>query len=212
MNQTSFKPIKFQYLACIQYLKHNLTNDIDKYVYTIELREVLLASLIKRFDQLIKDDDLYVISTFLDPKFGINAFPDDMKEKVKRCVKKQMLTKADDNTAITISTKVSNKEQERNNNYIIYSSTNNSTPTKLDQKDVTIDAYIEMLKTNDTKNPLLFWKKYEFTFLCLSELAKKYLSVSASSACVEMMFSISGHIFSLKRRSLGIQFLWIWFG
>ena len=36
----------------------------------------------------------------------------------------------------------------------------------------------------------------------LSQLAKKYLSVQASSAACERIFFIAGHIFSLKRRRL----------
>jgi len=36
----------------------------------------------------------------------------------------------------------------------------------------------------------------------MSLYAKKYLGIQASSAAVERMFSISGHIFSLKRRRL----------
>ena len=49
------------------------------------------------------------------------------------------------------------------------------------------------------------FREFLSNFLPLAELAKKYLSVPASSACVERMFSIAGHIFSLKRRRLGIQ-------
>jgi hypothetical protein len=36
-------------------------------------------------------------------------------------------------------------------------------------------------------------------------LAKKYLGVPASSASAERMFSISGHIFSSKRRRMGAK-------
>ena len=47
----------------------------------------------------------------------------------------------------------------------------------------------------------------------LAELAKKSISVPASTACVEGMFSIVGHTFSLRRRRLGIQvlmdFVWV---
>ena len=52
---------------------------------------------------------------------------------------------------------------------------------------------------------LEFWWQNEKNVLPLAELAKNYLSVPASSACVERMFSIAGHIFSLKHRRLGIQ-------
>jgi len=50
---------------------------------------------------------------------------------------------------------------------------------------------------------LLFWKKYEYLFPALAPLAKKFLGVPASSASVERMFNISGHIFSNKRRRTG---------
>ena len=43
----------------------------------------------------------------------------------------------------------------------------------------------------------------------LALLARKYLSVQASSASVERMFSIAGHIFSVKRRRLGIKFFFL---
>ena len=46
------------------------------------------------------------------------------------------------------------------------------------------------------------WRK---VFPSLSRLARKYLSVQASSAECERMFSISGHIFSLKRRRMSIN-------
>jgi len=56
------------------------------------------------------------------------------------------------------------------------------------------------------KPALNFWRNHELIFPSLALLAKKYLSVQASSAAVERMFSLAGHIFSLKRRRLGIKF------
>ena len=37
------------------------------------------------------------------------------------------------------------------------------------------------------------------------QLAKKFLGVQASSACVQRMFSIAGHIFTNKRRRTGVK-------
>ena len=39
----------------------------------------------------------------------------------------------------------------------------------------------------------------------LAKLAQKYLGVPATSAAVERMFSISGHILNNKRRTTGVQ-------
>ena len=65
-----------------------------------------------------------------------------------------------------------------------------------------------------------FLKRPKFTFhpvskidlineIRIENLARKYLSVPASSAWVERMFSFLGHIISLKRRRLGIQFFMV---
>jgi hypothetical protein len=55
------------------------------------------------------------------------------------------------------------------------------------------------------KDALLFWKLHDQKFHILSTLAKKYLGVPASSASVERMFSISGHILSSKRSSMSVR-------
>ena len=39
----------------------------------------------------------------------------------------------------------------------------------------------------------------------LSDLAKKYIGVQAASVGPEDMFSISGHLFSSKRRKMGVK-------
>ena len=81
---------------------------------------------------------------------------------------------------------------------------------KKDSKDMLLDSNLYALKLNDHVEkritcPLAFWKENENFFLPLAELTRKYLSVPASSACEERMFSIAGHIFCLKRRRLGTQ-------
>lgn len=49
---------------------------------------------------------------------------------------------------------------------------------------------------------LNFWKEKESRWLCLSKVAKKVLGVPASSSGCERMFSIAGHVHSLKRRRM----------
>ena len=76
---------------------------------------------------------------------------------------------------------------------------------KIDQIETEINEYVNLSSTPNTKNknkPLLFWKENQNRFPILAKLAKKYLGVQASSAAVERLFSIAGHIFSLKRRKL----------
>ena len=68
-----------------------------------------------------------------------------------------------------------------------------------------VESYLRSAKGSDL-SALDFWKAHEKTYPHLASLAKKYLSVPAASAAIERMFSIAGHIFSLKRRKLGILF------
>ena len=68
-----------------------------------------------------------------------------------------------------------------------------------------LDDYIQSVNTNKLKDPLEFWKFNESKWPYLAKLAKKYLGVQASSAAVERMFSISGHIYSVKRRRMSIK-------
>ena len=62
-----------------------------------------------------------------------------------------------------------------------------------------IDTYIgEECDTSDA-NPLLYWKENENKFPILAKLATKYLSVPASSAPVERLFSIASKVFRPDR-------------
>lgn len=62
-----------------------------------------------------------------------------------------------------------------------------------------IREYLETPCTSGDSNPLEFWKGHEPSYPILSRLAKRYLSVPASSAPVERIFSIGGKIFGSDR-------------
>lgn len=51
-------------------------------------------------------------------------------------------------------------------------------------------------------DPLKWWQTHQEMFPNLSILAKKYLSVNASSVNSERLFSIAGHIVTKRRSSL----------
>jgi hypothetical protein len=70
----------------VKYLRENLlfkddNNQAIKYNFTNKLRKVLLKSLDKRFGTLV-NGDLFLVSTFLDPNFGLGASHKDIQEIV----------------------------------------------------------------------------------------------------------------------------------
>ena len=74
-----------------------------------------------------------------------------------------------------------------------------------DDLDTQIASYTQFVAETNYDDPLVFWKIHETKWTNLSSLAKKYLGVQATSASVERMFNISGHIFSIKRRRLSVR-------
>lgn len=60
-------------------------------------------------------------------------------------------------------------------------------------------SYVTKNWKNEGLSCLSFWKTNEERWPALATLAKRLFSVPATSANVERMFSVSGHIFSSKR-------------
>ena len=71
--------------------------------------------------------------------------------------------------------------------------------------DLLIEDYVQIISNGSFNDALGFWKTYEKTWPLLAELAKRYLGVPATGASNERDFSISGHIFSNKRRNMGLK-------
>jgi hypothetical protein len=193
---------------CIQYLKMGLKSNLNDAKYTQQLRRNLINSIETRFDDLI-ESDLCLISTVLDPNFGIDAFEPDKKSIVKSRLKK-LLQKMTVSTESTFNNHLKNNRpvvQQRKPNYIFHteSSVSCSLIPRFDELDSKIEEFFNIVKSADDIDPLIWWKANESRFLTIADLAKKYLGVQASSAGPERMFSISGHIFAEKRRRLGVR-------
>ena len=107
-------------------------------------------------------------------------------------------------TVSTISTKQT-VETIRENNYLTFDDETSKTP--IDDLDTQIKEYFLLIETQEFKDTLLFWKLYHksHSFVNLAKLAQKVLGVPATSADVERMFSLSGHILGPKRRTTGVS-------
>ena len=65
-----------------------------------------------------------------------------------------------------------------------------------------ITDYTRFTSNIECACPLVFWKANQSRWPNLAKLAQKVLGVPATSASVERMFSIAGHIFQPKRRRM----------
>ena len=91
---------------------------------------------------LFENDNVYVISTFLDPKFGLNAFPIDMKEKIRKCIRKLLVVPENNNL---IKEKEHRKDKERSDKYNKYMTIETEEAlslTQKDSKDILIDSFL----------------------------------------------------------------------
>jgi hypothetical protein len=196
---------------CIDFLKKKLILHLDMCEYSKQIREELLISLNDRFKNC-DQNETYVVASFLDSTFGLDVFEDNKKEMIKNKIKNLLEIERLKNEAKILTS--NNKEQsnlkkkdhdiviKRNNNFIFY---RKEESIENDDLESSIDEYIRAIKSTGFTCTLIFWKNNHLKFPELANLAKKYLGVPASSASAERMFSISGHIFSSKRRRMGAK-------
>jgi hypothetical protein len=90
-------------------------------------------------------------------------------------------------------------------------------PVNKDIIEYLVDKFINTVSSGEFKQcALLFWKAHEIKYKAIASIARRFLSVPASSAAVERILSISGHILSTKRTKMSIKlftnmaFLFIW--
>ena len=171
----------------ITLLKHELSVNTDS--YTKALREKLLESLERRFPDLLTQD-VYLVSTFLDPNFGLYILKDDQSFVLKlvtdlcEAVKRSSQQPSTPSSPVRSPTNITSKNKYR---YTFYNNTSISTQPELDETRKMIEEYVrvvndqqQLLKFDTHTNALEFWKKYESSFPILALLARKYLSVQVS--------------------------------
>ncbi len=68
-----------------------------------------------------------------------------------------------------------------------------------------IEEYLGAPPISENENPLRYWRRNDERFPILASLASRYLSLPATSASVERLFSVGGSIMRARRASLKIE-------
>ena len=143
-----------------------IVNDIEtthRCVYTKQLKKDLAASLEKRFAKLIEDNDVFIISTLLDPNFGKRAIPLFKRESAVHLLKLKLIKistcAVSETNIISNESKqniYSNAEKARERNYLFYDDSEKKVP--FDDLDSQIKEYFLLIENNKYKDALLFWR------------------------------------------------------
>jgi hypothetical protein len=147
---------------CIVSLRIKLNKDIDCMKYTKNLRKDLIASLDKRFGNLI-ENDLFLVSTYLDPFFGPKSFPLDKRNYVKLRLKYHLGLLCPNSTNNNSFDTVAIETNNRSSNFVFHD-VESSTINTFDDMDALIKHYSDHVTSKTYENPLLFWKCHKKQF------------------------------------------------
>ena len=186
----------------ISLLKMELIKDLNKYKYTAELRKTIVERICVRFGHILYND-VFLFATFLDPYCGPSSFPSHMRDDVVFRLKEHLLRCS--NSIIEQKTSQNKSKNSFRERFMRYDEEESQSESHESLISNTISDYMSCIKKitlDKNKTVLDFWRENESRWPSLASIAKKVLAVPASSAGVERMFSIAGHVFSLKRRRI----------
>ena len=185
-------------LPLIRQIKKNVKPNSDDTVLLKTLKEKILHSL-ERYDEVPLKEILQK-STFLDPRFRLYFFDDDVKDSVKKLVSNELKALHSKTNFVPLLNSPPRKRKKGLSALLDYGDSL-SDNTK-DQSEIEIERYLSLPKIGLDDDPLEWWKNYSSSFPSLSILSKKYLSMQGSSVPSERVFSKGGNVVNKKRCTL----------
>lgn len=178
-------------------LEHKLA-DIST-TYSNKMVSTLMSSLSRRLAQY-KSEDVYQIAAALDPRFKLrwSDTPVEMESKLLNYARKQNIETDQSNDHD--SSPPAKRSKCDNSGLFSF-----MTPSKERQRHVSGDI-VKMEVSQyliepciDGMDPLKYWEQNTDKFPILAKLARTYLTIPATSAPVERLFSIAGKFFRPDR-------------
>ncbi|XP_030016881.1 zinc finger BED domain-containing protein 1-like [Sphaeramia orbicularis] len=182
-----------------------------------ELTRQIKSDVLKYLNQKYSDSatqDLIDLASLLDPRFRTTYIEPDKIEKLRERAIAELCSMhyrgiqdthaADKDTSETESQVVELPAKMKKSLSSFFKKSPVEAETKTFDAKVKgeMSAYLLAPETDADSNPLKWWKLHETHFPRLSKLAKKYLSIPATSAPSERVFSTGGNIVTCTRACL----------
>ena len=182
-------------VICIRGLREVLKSLRE--TYNSKMVATLQASLEKQLSPYEEMDCMRLAAT-LDPRFKGNWCDDDELEVVKELIRTECAETLALGTRVpstsTMSSEV-NPPPAKRSRLLTFLKDRSSTPPQ----SCHISEYLQEPATDESCEPLRYWRENQHRFPALSKLACKYLAITASSAPVERLFSVAGKVFRPDR-------------
>jgi hypothetical protein len=179
------------------------TNQVE-YLPSVEtagLLERVRAAIYLSLDELWSiPTDTALIATFLDPRFKhFNWATNGERDKAKQLVK----TLYDE---LKVNLRVPDDAEDRNpegndDGDFFHDLEGNYAQTNVEEDDE-VSRYVMLRDIRVKEDPLIWWLNNRDNFPTLTQLARKYLSIPATSVPSERLFSDAGNHISAKRTRL----------
>lgn len=195
-------------------LKKYLEKDNELHRFVGTMKSELRKSISGRFDHKLHEE-WYTVATFLDPRFKLKIFPDDLKASIKATVidKISPLHIPQDNEANnprssaqpvqkTLQEKIHSSLWDCFSEISGEKASENTKSRTIPEHEVEIGLYLSMGLLGRKENPLKWWKTNKSVFPNLQKLARVYLCAPSSSVYSERLFSEAGNIHLPKRNRL----------
>ena len=188
-------------VPCVRGLKNNMKK--MQYTYNSKLVLALRESVEKRLT-LFEENDVYTTASALDPCFKLKWCNSDGEQKA---IKQHLISKAGATTKLTANLRPPPTKRQcvtEPDNLFDFMEESDPQTTFSDTSKITteVNVYLSQPCTDRHSDPLQFWKAQHGNFPTLSQLVPHHLSIPASSAPVERLFSIAGKVFRPERCSL----------
>ncbi|XP_041837691.1 E3 SUMO-protein ligase ZBED1-like [Melanotaenia boesemani] len=152
------------------------------------------------------------MATMLDPRFHAKYLrPEDTQAVKDRAVGEMILLLPGQSTSATEPSEMPPEsgpgEAKRHKKTLgsFFKRASSSEKTKMSNKEIIeaeLNAYLLSPPADEESDPLAWWRLYEVKFPHVSQLAKKYLCIQATSAASERQFSTGGNIITCHRSAL----------